>query len=1465
MANNNNGSAAEIDSEAIARFRSIWEDAVIKYEEDTQRDLAGLVRDKDVRTVDTFYNFLEKQDDRRKIHRGKHQKTRDVLQRCVLPIIALSDVAKSSLSLTPFAPAATIFGAGMFLINACGDVTTAYDCVEELLMECQQFTERLRQYITEHMNKHQLEKVTRILCFLLEVLAQCDQEISMSRRKKFFDGIFGTKNELLKKNVAKLNKHFEHEEQFNIAQIYVNSLVIKSDVGKIVRRQDEELRNHHQANLRKSIDSIPLGPIDIAAKQADEVRKSRSSPPDWIYREKTFESWLSGTTYEERWLWGFGKPGTGKTSLVSYLTQAWQSDPEVVDCDESCRHEVMGVSGDTVISLQRSAVALFYCSYRHRDEQSPDAVFQSLCRQLLDQLRVVDINRAHSRVEELNPPPDEATSTTDWTNMLDNLISEFQRTFIVIDALDENETGYGELVSRLAQLTSPSLKLLVTSHEGRSAGADAEAYKALQLPIRAKKEFVKSYVDARLSRIAKYDDLVGGSALPEVLREGRQQEIVDKVAEGASGDFYHAELQIAALKGGVTKEDIQEVIRNLAAKSFTDMVRGIIDRITGQEDPDKRDIGIKTLMWCIYARRTLTIEELRHAVALTIRPYAREDQTGLQIEVGKLSKEVLVESTRYFLQADDTNSQVQINDAFKDYCDQVNMFENAHYDMAETCLAFLDHRFFSLRSTSEEEFLMRQKEYPFYDYAAKNWAIHMKRAGEERFLAPSSPICMLSLLNRRLFLNCIAVAIREDLQRIRMWSWYGVDPWKALKDTSKSVLQPVHLLTYFDLPRTLGWWLRQHPQDVNRRSLTGTTPLYIACCLQRIRVAETLIFDFQADVVEKGAPPSGFNLSAAVNSQSTELVERLLYVNAEKLVQQGNLHGHQPLAEAAMRENVEVVRLIVQAIESLSTGEKILTNQKSKDHWNALHDAAGAANPNPKVMKILVRARGGSKLLQQRTWKWQNTPLHVAAAKGQQVAVQTLLDLGADPMARQASGQTALHTAVQGVFAKNEEVIKTLMKVTDLVTQDDEGYTTWHFAAQNGRPRILRLLIENSPKMLFNVKNKYNAIPIRTAIENKHSGWIQCALTLLELCFDELKIEDAYAVFDCLIHEHKDVSEAALTQLFKKPINQWSLERGNTTILHQVVHHGTLAMVKIVWKSLGSCEPPRTDEVINYRDPTGATPLVLAMKMNDHDKAEFLINAGADLNAQDHTGRTALHYAIERDMPDLAGMVLDRHADHRIKDNSGISALERASAQNLCNKIWQVRAVQRTHAGRALHELVSVNRAQKLHVVSHVESRTKLLGQSVAANAVGIGRIEYLRSDPISPLAKLPILRIDVSLTWSFLPENINAEGWFDLAIIRGDQVEQQDMFCHRCVRQEGQDRSGTRTHSASWHVEKGLVGAVGDSESYGSRGDEQQQQIIDFVKSVRIGDRLALVAITGTQETVLVCEEAQLKVYYED
>jgi hypothetical protein len=165
MANNDNGSAGETDSEASARFRSIWNDAVIKYKQTTQRDLAELIRGQDEVTVDTFYNFIKKQDHQSKIRRDKHKKTRDVLQRFVVSIKVLSGVAQSSLSLTPFAPAAAIFGAGMFLINACDEVSGGYDRVEELLVECQEFAERLRTYVTGDMNKQQLEKVTFNLLF----------------------------------------------------------------------------------------------------------------------------------------------------------------------------------------------------------------------------------------------------------------------------------------------------------------------------------------------------------------------------------------------------------------------------------------------------------------------------------------------------------------------------------------------------------------------------------------------------------------------------------------------------------------------------------------------------------------------------------------------------------------------------------------------------------------------------------------------------------------------------------------------------------------------------------------------------------------------------------------------------------------------------------------------------------------------------------------------------------------------------------------------------------------------------------------------------------------------------------------------------------------------------------------------------------------------------------------------------
>jgi hypothetical protein len=55
----------------------------------------------------------------------------------------------------------------------------------------------------------------------------------------------------------------------------------------------------------------------------------------------------------------------------------------------------------------------------------------------------------------------------------------------------------------------------------------------------------------------------------------------------------------------------------------------------------------------------------------------------------------------------------------------------------------------------------------------------------------------------------------------------------------------------------------------------------------------------------------------------------------------------------------------------------------------------------------------------------------------------------------------------------------------------------------------------------------------------------------------------------------------------------------------------------------------------------------------------------------------------------------------------------------------------------------------------------------------------------------------------------------------------------------------------------------MGNDESYALRWDKEQRNI-DFVKSVRIGDCLALIPTIG-QDSVLGFEKALLKAYFED
>lgn len=88
--------------------------------------------------------------------------------------------------------------------------------------------------------------------------------------------------------------------------------------------------------------------------------------------------------------------------------------------------------------------------------------------------------------------------------------------------------------------------------------------------------------------------------------------------------------------------------------------------------------------------------------------------------------------------------------------------------------------------------------------------------------------------------------------------------------------------------------------------------------------------------------------------------------------------------------------------------------------------------------------------------------------------------------------------------------------------------------------------------------------------------------------------------------------------------------------LSTAIIHGTLADVNQLL---------RQDEEINVIDEYGYTPLIQTAICQTLDKAQALIQAGADVNFPDLTGRTALHWAVDNaDIP-LCKLLLENKAN----------------------------------------------------------------------------------------------------------------------------------------------------------------------------------------------------------------------------
>jgi hypothetical protein len=145
----------------------------------------------------------------------------------------------------------------LFLIQAAGGVSEAYDWIEQLFDKLGSFTQRMELYLkegSESMNANLQQKIVAVLSCLLEIIARSEQAIKDGRWKKYAVALFLGKDGEIKRCFSKLTSLFDDEERLVLAISYMTSQKIERKNEEINRTTKETLE--YSVRMDSKLDGI---------------------------------------------------------------------------------------------------------------------------------------------------------------------------------------------------------------------------------------------------------------------------------------------------------------------------------------------------------------------------------------------------------------------------------------------------------------------------------------------------------------------------------------------------------------------------------------------------------------------------------------------------------------------------------------------------------------------------------------------------------------------------------------------------------------------------------------------------------------------------------------------------------------------------------------------------------------------------------------------------------------------------------------------------------------------------------------------------------------------------------------------------------------------------------------------------------------------------------------------------------
>ncbi len=446
--------------------------------------------------------------------------------------------------------------------------------------------------------------------------------------------------------------------------------------------------------------------------------------------------------------------------------------------------------------------------------------------------------------------------------------------------------------------------------------------------------------------------------------------------------FLLAALQIDRIFVARTIKEIKLALKSMP-RELNELYEQTLKRIQTQAGNDGA-LGMRILSWIAHAKRPLSVEELRHGLAVEY-----DDDAGELDELDKdnlLSQESLVDVCAGLVVIDSTSRIIRlVHYTTQEYFDKerLHLFNDAEVDISRACLAYLSYNYGTDFTTRELRTKVLQS-HPFLEYATVHWFLHV----ESCLLADNPDPDFLEVVAN--FKSSDMISISSDLLR------------------KLSNIMRIEFLDRFELDRK-----------------SKVFPLQVAAS-EGLKELVIVILDHST-----GSCPGLDNaLTLASYRGHLNVVKLLLQYGAQvdSIVTTGYGISTTALAEACRGGHLSVAKFLVENGADIHGG--------ALAYWPPLHCAAGYGHPT--LVDFLLKegvnpnARGPSG----------QTACHGAQLCCGVDSIKRLLDAHYDLELRDDEGETVLHWAVNASTPLDVEGIGLLLdRGADALAKDKRGRT----------------------------------------------------------------------------------------------------------------------------------------------------------------------------------------------------------------------------------------------------------------------------------------------------------------------------------------------------------------------------------------------------------------------------------------